>query len=137
MKTVTEIVNGKSVVSQLWMVRGDDESIIVPLYIGEGDDLAEYTMQPGDTLTLTVREMPSADSPVLLQITSAPGSNRIPIAHADTAQLDPGKYSADIQLLAQDGKRKSIWPDYDPAVSSRYKTRNMQNFVLLAEVTVL
>ena len=135
MKTVTEIINGIEAVTQLWMVRGDDESIIVPLYTGDGSNRTEYTMQPGDTLTLTVREMPDAESPVLMQIISAPGSNRIPIAHADTAQLNPGKYSADIQLHTQDGLRKTVWPDYDPSTSTRYKARNMQNFVLISEVT--
>ena len=131
MRTVTKTLNGREVVTEIWMVRGDDETILVPLTDADG---AEYAMQEDDTLTLTVRETPSDDSPVLAQITGAPGSNRIPIAHADTAQMEPGRYSADIQLITG-GLRRTVWPDYDPTASNRYRVKNMQNFVLLAEVT--
>lgn len=135
MKTVSEMIDGISVVTQIWMVRGDDEELLVPIHITEGSTRKEYEMQPGDMLTLTVRSAPSEDSPVLVEISGAPGINRIPIRHADTAGMEPGKYSADIQLTTQDGMRKTIWPDYNPASSRRYRPVNMQNFVLLAEVT--
>lgn len=133
MKVYMESIGGKSAATKMAMIRGDDETILVPLTTSDG---AVYAMQDGDTLTLTVRETPSAESPVLIQITGAPGSNRIPIAHADTAQLEPGWYSADIQLMTADGMRKTVWPDYEfPA--GRISPKNMSNFGLMPEVTML
>lgn len=135
MKTVTQIIGGIEAVTEVWMVRGDDEVITVPIYTG--DDRTPYEMQAGDTVTLTVRREPSQDSPVLMQVTGAPGVNRIPIRHEDTAEIEPGRYSADIQLLTAEGKRHTIWPDYDPADSARDRAKNMKNFVLIAEVTMV
>lgn len=137
MRTVTETINGASVVTEIWMYRGDDEVIVVPLFSGSGESRTPYEMQSGDTVTLTVRETPSEESPVLLQITSAPGSNRIPIRHEDTAELAPGQYSADIQLLTADGMRKTVWPDFDPSGSNLYVGLNLKNFVIIPEVTTL
>lgn len=132
MKLYYETIDGKSVVTKMAMIRGDSETLRLPLTI----DGEEYTMQDGDTLTLTVRETPTAESPALIQITGAPGSNRIPIAHEDTAQLEPSWYSADIQLLTADGLRKTIWPDY-AVPTGRISLKNMSNFAIMPEVTML
>lgn len=116
----------------IWMYRGDDEALEIELTVGDGE---RYEMQPGDVLTLTVRETPSADSAPLLQIDSAPGVNRIVIRHADTAELEYGQYSADIQLTTADGVRKTVWPPLE-ASSLRTRARNLKNFNLVSEVTM-
>lgn len=132
MKLYYETIDGKSVVSKIAMYRGDSETLRVPLTL----DGEEYAMQDGDTLTMTVRETPAAESPVLIQITGAPGSNRIPIAHEDTAELEPGWYSADIQLLTAEGLRKTVWPDF-AVPTGRISQKNMSNFAIMPEVTML
>lgn len=116
----------------IWLIRGDDESLEVELTVG---DNTPYEMQPGDILTLTVREVPSKDSAVMLQIDSAPGVNRIVIRHEDTAELEYGRYSADIQLLTADGLRKTVWPPLT-ASASRTRAGNLKNFNLVSEVTM-
>ena len=90
-------------------------------------------MQAGDVLTLTVRALPSADSPALIQIDSLPGVNRIVLRHADTAELNVGRYSADVQLTTADGKRFTVWPTI--AGSGRYVVKSFNNFVIMPEVT--
>ena len=90
-------------------------------------------MQAGDVLTLTVRALPSADSPALIQIDALPGSRRIVFSHADTAELDVGRYSADVQLTTADGKRYTVWPAITG--SGRYVVKNLNNFVIMPEVT--
>lgn len=136
-RTQTDIVNGRETVTAIWLVRGDDERIDVPLYVARNDELVPYEMQPGDTVTLTVRNEPDADSPILLQITSAPGQTVIPIRHADTKNLPLGRYSADIQLMTADGLRKTVWPDFEAGSSNRWRVRNTRNFYLVSEVTML
>lgn len=136
-RTQTDIVNGRETVTAIWLVRGDDERIDVPLYVARNDELVPYEMQPGDTMTLTVRNEPDADSPILLQITSAPGQTVIPIRHADTKNLPLGRYSADIQLFTADGLRKTVWPDFEAGSSNRWRVRNTRNFYLVSEVTML
>lgn len=116
----------------IWLVRGDDEAPEVDLTVGDGE---HYEMQPGDILTLTVRESPARESAILLQIDSAPGVNRIVIRHEDTAELEYGRYSADIQLHTADGLRKTVWPPLEPDVS-RTRTINLKNFNLVSEVTM-
>lgn len=118
---------------KIYMVRGDDEEIEVAVQNGDG---TPYVVQPGDVFTLTVRENPSGESPVLLQTSSLPGSSRIIIRHADTSELNYGAYSADIQLLMADGKRKTIWPALK-ASASRLSSSNLRNFNIASEVTML
>lgn len=116
----------------IWLIRGDDEALEVDLTVGDGEP---YEMQPGDILTLTVRESPSRDDAILLQIDSAPGVNRIVIRHEDTAELEYGRYSADVQLHTADGLRKTVWPPLEP-VASRTRPMNLRNFNLVSEVTM-
>lgn len=113
--------------NKIYMVRGDDEVLAVAL---DG-----YEMGEADTLTLTVRELPSADSKVLLAITSAPGSDRIVISHADTAEVAYGAYSADVQLMTAEGLRRTVWPT-NITENSRQRVANMKNFMLVSEVTI-
>lgn len=125
-----KIVDGK-----IYMVRGDDEELEV---VAKNSDGTDYEMQPGDVLTLTVRKNPREDSAPLLQVSSVPGDTRIILRHEDTAGMDYGAYSADVQLMTEDGRRKTIWPDLDTgAASTRMSSQNMRNFFIASEVTML
>ena len=115
----------------IYLTKGDDAALEVSSIAAE--DGSQYSMQAGDVLTLTVRALPSADSPALIQIDSLPGVNRIVLRHADTAELDVGRYSADVQLTTADGKRYTVWPAITG--SGRYVVKNLNNFVIMPEVT--
>jgi len=116
----------------VYLTRGDDAVLEMQPVAESGE---AYAMQAGDVLTLTVREEPSAESQILFQIQSAPGSTRIVIRHEDTETVDVGRYSADIQLNTADGKRFTLWPELEG--SYRYSVRNFRNFILMPEVTRL
>lgn len=115
----------------LYLTKGDDGALeVASITDAQG---TEYGMQPGDTLTLTVREYPTNESPVLLSTTSPPGSKRILIRNADTANIEPGRYSADVQLTTNEGYRFTVWPMLEG--SKRYRTSNLKNFIVMPEVT--
>lgn len=122
-----KIIDGK-----IYMRRGDDEVLNVTVTAG-GEPI---TPGENETLTLTVREQPIRDSPVVFSTTSAPGSTRIVINHADTTKAEYGEYSADIQLITAEGRRKTIWPDIDESNPPKPSDRNMKNFIILPEVTM-
>ena len=115
----------------IYLTKGDDAVLEVSSIATEGGE--EYALQETDVLTLTVRALPSADSPVLLQIDALPGSRRIVFNHDDTAELDVGRYSADVQLTTAEGKRYTVWPTITG--SGRYVVKNLNNFVIMPEVT--
>ena len=115
----------------IYITQGDDAVLEVSSIATEGG--TEYELQGTDVLTLTVRALPSAQSPALLQIDAQPGSRRIVFNHADTAELDVGRYSADVQLTTAEGKRYTVWPTITG--SGRYVVKNLNNFVIMPEVT--
>lgn len=115
----------------IYLTKGDDAVLeISSIAMDSGE---EYALQETDVLTLTVRALPSAQSPVLLQIDALPGSRRIVFDHDATAELDVGRYSADVQLTTAEGKRYTVWPSVSG--SSRYVVKSFNNFVLMPEVT--
>ena len=115
----------------LYLTKGDDGALEVGAILDARG--VAYDMQDGDFLTLTVRETPTLDSPVVFQTTGLPGSNRLIVRSEDTAHAEPGRYSADIQLTTADGLRFTIWPSIEG--SARYKTSNLKNFIIMPEVT--
>lgn len=115
----------------IYLTKGDDAVLEVSSIATDGGE--EYALQDTDVLTLTVRALPSADSPALIQIDALPGSRRIVFRHEDTAELDVGRYSADVQLTTADGKRYTVWPTITG--SGRYVIKNLKNFVIMPEVT--
>lgn len=119
------------------MFRGDDVRLVVDLSLvdAEGNSTGErYTMQDGDTLTLTVRRQPGAGSPVLFSVTS--NSEEILIVPGDTAGLDVGKYSADIQLN-HGGRISTVFPLLaNLTEAQRSKERPWNNFIITGEVTI-
>ena len=111
------------------LTRGDDAVLTVPLTTDEGE---AYAMSEEEVLTFGVRELPDEGSTVLMEIQSAPGSNDISIAHADTEALAPGFYSAEVQLMTRDGQRVTVWPKLTG--SARTSLANRRNFCLMTEV---
>lgn len=122
------IINNK-----IYIVRGDDEVLDLELSLSGGDGSA-YELAEGEWLTLTVRELPSAHSPVLLAVNSLPGSRRIVLRGEDTQGMEYGSYSADIQLTHADGRRETVWPT--EMGGNRLKVRNLKNFNVASEVTI-
>lgn len=115
----------------IYLTKGDDAVLEVSSITAE--DGSAYELQAADVLTLTVRAVPSDQSPVLIQVDSLPGVNRIVLRHDDTAELNVGRYSADVQLTTADGKRYTVWPAITG--SGRYVVKNLNNFVIMPEVT--
>lgn len=111
------------------ITKGDDGAVNVNVSVG-GE---AYEMAANDILTLTVREKPEAASPALITIHSLPGRSRIVIDSGATANLEPGKYSADIQLTTEDGRIHTVWPELEG--SARYRVKNWGNFIIMPEVT--
>lgn len=116
----------------IYLTRGDDAVLTVEEILA-GDGTA-YELRPGDVLTLTVRAIPSADSEALVKIDGAPGGNRIPIRHEDTASAAPGRYSADVQLTTAEGLRLTVWPKLEGRAA--YRAKNFNNFIIMPEVTI-
>lgn len=120
----------------VYIRRGDDEVLDVNVGIKVDEEFVPVELGETETLTLTVRETPEEDSPVVFSSTGAPGSTRIVINHADTAKAEYGKYSADVQMLTAEGLRKTVWPVVNEENIPRASTSNMKNFVILPEVTM-
>lgn len=118
--------NGNSVIN---LTVGDDATITVQLNL---DDETEYEMGPNDYLIFSVRERPSEDSPLLLEIESELGSADIVFKHDDTSELAPGYYSAEVQLMPEGGKRFTVWPKLTG--NSKVSQSNRKNFCLMTEV---
>lgn len=111
------------------LTRGDDAELKVPLETYEGEP---YVLGDNEYLIFGVRECPTADSELLLEIETSPGSCYIPFTHEDTVNLETGFYSAEIQLMTSDGQRVTIWPLLKG--SKRTSTDNRRNFCLMTEV---
>ena len=110
------------------ITRGDDAGLPVDLY--NGDD--PYVMGENEYLIFGARELPDTSLPLLLQITSAPGSNVIVFTHSDTADMAVGEYSADIQLMTATGRRVTVWPV--PPDKKRTAQKSWKNFAVTPEV---
>ena len=111
------------------ITKGDDAALDVEISAGEN----AYEMGENDVLTLTVREQPSGEYPVLLSVSSIAGSNRILIRSEDTKDMETGRYSADVQLTDGSGNIYTVWPELEG--SARYKVKNLKNFIVMPEVT--
>lgn len=112
------------------LTRGDDAVVEVPL---QNIDEEEYVLGEDEYLIFDVRAVPREDSELFVHIESIPGSNRIVFTHEDTVNLEPGQYSAEIQLMTSDGKRVTVWPK--PTGKFKIKdTANRKNFILMPEV---
>lgn len=86
-----------------------------------------YSLESGDTLTLTVRERAVSDSAVLLRSTS--NTACITLNAEDTAKLPIGKLSYDIQLAKASGERYTV-------AGASHVNPMLKNFWVLPEVTI-
>ena len=91
-------------------------------------DGMEVELGENDYLVLTVREIASESSPVLLRVEGRKGKNVIMLHEADT-MLPVGKYSADIRLYRKDCTY-SVWG----TAESDTREKNLKNFIILAGV---
>jgi len=114
--------------NNIFLNRGDDALLNVSITNSAGE---AYEMQTGDSLTLTVRAVPTAESAVLLTATST--TSTITLTHAMTALLEVGQYSADIELTLSNGTKITVWPLLTG--NARFKEKNYKNFTVMSEVT--
>ena len=126
---ISENKDGSQVIN---LTRGDDAVLEVPMenLVGE-----QYEIGEEEYLIFGVRRIPSESSELLVEIKTAPGSNRIVISHDDTVSMDPGAYSAEIQLMTAEGKRITIYPELKGRMRINENT-NRKNFILMPEVVL-
>lgn len=108
---------------------GDDATLEIPLKTEDGEN---YEMSENEYLIFSVREKPTEDSPLLIEIESDKGSNEIKISHGNTVDMNPGFYSAEVQLMTEDNKRITVWPKLEG--NARVSVANRRNFCLMTEV---
>lgn len=106
------------------LTRGDTAALEVALITQDG---TAYTMQEGDTLTITVRERADPESEVLMAVTSQ--DNTLVLPHQQTKAMPVGSLSYDIQLNTASG-------DVFTVLGARGIGKSLRNFVVLPEVTM-
>lgn len=111
--------------------RGDDAVLTVPLHNTDG---TEYVIGSNEYLIFALREKPTEESELLLEIMSERGDNSISFTHDDTKDLPVGFYSAEVQLMTSDEQRVTVWPKLTG--SNRTSTSNRKNFCLMTEVVL-
>ena len=111
------------------LTRGDDAVLTMLL---KDSEKHEYELDSREYLIFGLRETPTEDSPLLLEINGERGDNKIPFAHDDTKDLPVGYYSAEVQLMTSDGQRITVWPKLTG--NSRTSKSNRRNFCLMTEV---
>ena len=123
---ISNSADGNGVIN---LIVGDDASIEINLMTDDGE---VYAMGNNEYLILNVREKASEESDLLIDLRSEFGSNEIVFSHADTKDLLPGYYSAEIQFMGEDGKRITVWPKMEG--NNKTSQSNRKNFCLMSEV---
>lgn len=115
----------------VYMIKGDTESLTIAIKDAANQN---YILQAGDTLTLTLRHN-TGDKEAAVSITSSTGT--IPINHSDTANIEVGQYSADIQLNKANGEVHTVWPTWDVEEDAKKikSDTNWKNWWIMPEVT--
>lgn len=116
----------------MYMTRGDYVKF-VPEF--ENEDGTAWEMGENDTVTFTVRALPSLDSAPVICYISAPGTADIIIMPEDTAGAEPGKYSADMQVNHDGILPETVWPTVDLDSKASGKVKNYKNFIIMSEVS--
>ena len=106
------------------LTRGDSAYLNFHLTTQDGEG---YQLQEDDLLHLTVREQADSVYPVLLEAEST--TETILLTPEQTGQLEPGKYSYDVQLQTAAG-------DVFTIVGAQSTSARLKNFVICPEVTV-
>lgn len=86
------------------LTRGDTAYITVPLTTDDG----VYEMHPTDTLTFSVKKNTREYNYILQKVVN--GTNAFHIQPDDTAKLDFGKYTYDVQLNVNNGDVFTVIP---------------------------
>lgn len=108
---------------------GDDGSVTIPL---ETEDHEPYELKENEYIIFAVREIPDEDSDLLINIHSELGSNMITFSHDDTADIEPGYYSAEAQLMKDGNKRITVWPKLEG--DAKIRKDNRKNFCVMTQV---
>ena len=116
----------------IYLTKGDGGTLPIAL---KNEDNSEYELGPNDVLTLTVRMLPDKSMPALLVAKSTPGSNGLVFRSADSVNMEPGLYSADIELSDGVNDPFTVWQKVDSNPKKATKIANWENFALLPEVT--
>lgn len=128
------LINDEGIIT---MFKGDYVEFEVTLVLADEDGNETghpYEMQEGDVLTFSVRRRPGLQYPVEFSTSST--TNKIIIVPADTANMEVGKYSADIQLTHSGGRISTVFPDLNNLTEAqRSRIRPWNNFILTGEVT--
>ena len=106
------------------LTRGDSAYLNFRLTTQDGE---AYQLQEGDLLRLTVRAQADSSCPVLLEAEST--DETILLKPEQTEQLEPGKYSYDVQLQTAAG-------DVFTILGATGVSPRLKNFVICPEVTV-
>ena len=124
----------KIVDGRFYLVHGDDGSFKVNPKVRDPEtgDLIPYEMKAGDKLILTVRALPTNESPVLL-CSTAIGTDEIFITHEQSSQIECGIYSAEIDMIYENGMRDTVWTP-DITARNRTKVKSFENFHVVVEV---
>lgn len=122
--------------NKIFIVHGDDGSFKVnPKVIDpETGEKIPYEMRDNDKLILTVRKLPTKDSPVLLSSTAV-GTDEIFITREQSSAIECGIYSAEIDMIYEDGKHDTVWTP-DITGKNRTKIKSFENFHVVTEVPV-
>jgi hypothetical protein len=112
---------------RIYFVKGDKDTL--PVNVTFNDD-KPYEMGENEYLELTVRTIPDTSQPVLIYARSNPGDNKIIFTSEMTAEVDPGKYSVDIQFNDGTGEPRRVWPSNTAPYVKPDKTVNWKNFLL-------
>lgn len=115
----------------IYVNRGDDFKLDVEL---KNEDEEEYSLEEGDILTFSVRELPNRDSEVLLTATNVYMQPRIVVSHSQTESIPAGVYSCDIQLTRASGEIITVYPILKDNQHGK-DSRSWKNFVVDGEVT--
>lgn len=87
------------------LTRGDTARLVVPLVLEDGE---EYTMQPDDMLTLSLKKNKSDAECALQKVVT--GTNEFHLEPKDTKGLDFYKYKYDVQLGTAAGDIYTVIP---------------------------
>lgn len=98
------------------MTRGDTAHLVIPIILSDG---SEYTMKPGDTLTLSCKKSIQDENYAFQKVIES--GNTFHIQPDDTKNLEFGAYKYDIQLNTSNG--------------DIYTVIDVSTFEILTEVT--
>ena len=98
----------KITTDKVYLTRGDNADILVKIY---DEDKTEYELQPGDTLTFTLKN--NCETTTVLIQKDCSSDSMIHLTPSDTNGLKYGIYNFDVQLTLANGKVYTVIPPHD------------------------